>query len=89
MDWKVLIVIVGIGVYVYYWCKRPIHWQDGEGPLGLHHSLFETDICSFRWWFINYTEPGQVIGHSLDIRDWYENERRRWRPVPARKSVRR
>ncbi|MDX1932357.1 MAG: hypothetical protein SFU56_07115 [Capsulimonadales bacterium] len=70
--------LVAVGVVVYWW-SRPVDWSDGEGTGEPNHPMNDTDAGSFRWWFVNGTDEGRTLGSGLNLRDWWENERRRWR----------
>ena len=71
--------VVALGALVYWWL-RPVTWQDAEGTFDDNtNPLMDTDTGSLAWFFRHRTEEGRFLGFTLGLRDWWENERRRWR----------
>lgn len=74
----IAVAIVLIGGLVY-WFNRPVTWQDGEGIDEPDNPLLDTDLGSTRWGWMRKSDEGRVFGLFLTLRDWWENERLRWR----------
>ena len=69
-----VLVLLGIGGLVYWW-KRPVSWEDGEGPVRDESDLMDTDLGSTRWSLVRDSD----VGFLLRLQAWWENERRRGR----------
>jgi hypothetical protein len=77
--WIGLGVALVVVIALVYWVARPVTWQDGEGIDEPDNPLMDTDTGSWRWGFLRNSEEGRATGLFLNLRDWLENERRRWR----------
>lgn len=79
-----MLILLGVGVValggLVYWWMRPVSWQDSEGVFDdPRNPYMDTDTGSWRWAIMRGTDEGQAAGWLLNLRDWIENERNRWR----------
>lgn len=73
----VALITVAVGGVIYWW-RRPVSWQDGEDS-ALHDEgpLLDTDLGRSRFWLFETSSENRLVGWLLNLRDWFENERRR------------